>query len=98
MLKKDLLYEPKLKKLFLYHELQLHLVDYLYGGLNYQIEHHLFPNMPRNNLGKVRKVVREFCHEHSVRYHETSVIGSNIEIIKCLNQASRPLREKQTSS
>ena len=74
------------------------VVGFLYGGLNYQIEHHLFPNMPRNNLGKARKVVKDFCYQHSVSYHETSVIGSNIEIIKCLNQASRPLREKRTSA
>ena len=38
------------------------IVDFMYGGLNYQIEHHLFPNMPRNNLGKVRKHVRDFYH------------------------------------
>ena len=29
-----------------------HIVDFLYGGLNYQIEHHLFPNMPRNGCGR----------------------------------------------
>lgn len=28
-------------------------IDWLWGGLNYQIEHHLFPTMPRNNLKKV---------------------------------------------
>jgi fatty acid desaturase len=32
--------------------------DFWYGGLNYQVEHHLFPSMPRNNLKKAQKIVR----------------------------------------
>lgn len=28
-------------------------IDWLWGGLNYQVEHHLFPTMPRHNLSKV---------------------------------------------
>ena len=37
------------------------LVDFMYGGLNYQVEHHLFPNMSRNRLGEAQKIVRPFC-------------------------------------
>ena len=37
------------------------IIDYAYGGLNYQIEHHLFPNMPRNRLIDARAVVKGFC-------------------------------------
>src|SRR5699024_958922 len=37
------------------------LVDVWYGGLNYQIEHHLFPTLARNKLKEARAVVREFC-------------------------------------
>ena len=33
----------------------------LMGGLNYQVEHHLFPNMPRPHLAKAREIVREHC-------------------------------------
>lgn len=71
------------------------ITDLVYGGLNYQIEHHLFPNMPRNNLRKVRDIVQAFCREKSITYYETSVIGSNWEILKYLHQMSRPLRAKQ---
>ena len=71
------------------------ITDLVYGGLNYQIEHHLFPNMPRNNLRKAQKIVREFCQEKSITYHETSVIGSNWEILTYLHRMSRPLRAKQ---
>ena len=71
------------------------ITDVVYGGLNYQIEHHLFPSMPRKNLRKVRDIVKAFCREKSISYYETSVIGSNVEILKYLHRMSRPLRMKQ---
>ncbi|KAI1717767.1 fatty acid desaturase domain-containing protein [Ditylenchus destructor] len=43
-------------------------IDWLWGGLNYQIEHHLFPTMPRNNLKKVMPLVQEFCRENNLPY------------------------------
>jgi len=43
---------------------------YLFGGLDSQIEHHLFPAMPRANLRRARAVVRPFCAEHGVLYTE----------------------------
>ncbi|MFK4247109.1 fatty acid desaturase family protein [Micromonospora chokoriensis] len=52
------------------------LVDALLGGLNYQIEHHLFPSMPRPNLHHAQPLVRQFCAEHDVPYHETTLIQS----------------------
>jgi fatty acid desaturase len=50
--------------------------DLLLGGLNYQIEHHLFPNMPRASLRRARPVVRAYCAELRIPYCETSLIGS----------------------
>jgi fatty acid desaturase len=44
----------------------------LMGGLNYQIEHHLFPSMPRPHLSRARQLVRRHCREHGVAYTETS--------------------------
>lgn len=52
------------------------LVDLLLGGLNYQIEHHLFPSVPRPSLRRVQPLVREFCAERGVPYVECSVVGS----------------------
>lgn len=71
------------------------LIDLLYGGLNYQIEHHLFPNTPRNKLGAVREVVKEFCTSRGIPYHETGVIRSQREILGYLRRVSAPLREKR---
>jgi fatty acid desaturase len=68
------------------------VTDYVYGALNYQIEHHLFPAMPRNQLGRARLVVKEFCAEKAVSYHETGVVQSFREIFESLHEASEPLR------
>ena len=68
------------------------VVDFMYGGLNYQIEHHLFPNMARNKLGAAQKVVRSFCLARSTPYHETGVLGSQREILSFFHQTSAPLR------
>ena len=69
------------------------ITDFWFGGLNYQIEHHLFPNMPRKNLKEAQIVVKAFCKEHSIPYHETGVIQSQREILQSLHEESSPLRE-----
>uniref|UniRef100_A0AC35U4P7 FA_desaturase domain-containing protein n=1 Tax=Rhabditophanes sp. KR3021 TaxID=114890 RepID=A0AC35U4P7_9BILA len=43
-------------------------IDWLWGGLNYQIEHHLFPTMPRHNLNAVMPLVKKFCAENDIPY------------------------------
>ena len=62
------------------------------GGLNHQIEHHLFPSMPTPNLRRSRKLVREFCAEIGVTYHETGLVRSWAESLGQLWTASAPLR------
>jgi fatty acid desaturase len=62
------------------------------GGLNHQIEHHLFPSMPTPNLRKARPVVREFCAEIGVPYHETNLWRSWAEALGQLREAGAPLR------
>lgn len=44
------------------------LMDWFAGGLNYQIEHHLFPQMPRCNLYEVSLLTRQWCAENGVPY------------------------------
>lgn len=62
--------------------------DILYGGLNYQIEHHLFPTMPRKNLKSARELVKKFCREHAIGYHETGTIQAFREILRQLDEVS----------
>ena len=73
------------------------LTDFLYGGLNYQIEHHLFPNMPRNNLRKARKVIKAYCTARSIPYKETDIGRSQVEILQYLHQVSAPLRRERVA-
>jgi fatty acid desaturase len=70
------------------------ITDFLYGGLNYQIEHHLFPSIPRNQMPKLQGIVKPFCEEREVSYHETSTWGSYREIMDFLHEVSAPLRQK----
>ncbi len=46
------------------------LWDFIYGGLNYQIEHHLFPTMPRANFKRAQAIIRPFCLAHGLTYEE----------------------------
>ena len=52
------------------------LVDYFFGGLNYQIEHHLFPTMPRAHLKRARELVRSFTTRESLPYQELNFVGA----------------------
>ena len=56
------------------------------GGLNYQIEHHLFPSMPRDNLRLAQPVVRAYCLEKEIPYTEASLVGSYAIVIRYLNE------------
>ncbi|NCO01905.1 MAG: acyl-CoA desaturase [Epsilonproteobacteria bacterium] len=55
-------------------------VHWFYGGLNTQIEHHLFPKAPRFNLLKVQKMTKEFAKRHNIEYFETTPIQAYIQI------------------
>ena len=70
--------------------------DFLLGGLNYQVEHHLFPNMPRPSLRKAQSLVRDFCAEHGIHYTETSLIGSYAAALRHLHDLGAPLRAQAT--
>jgi fatty acid desaturase len=68
------------------------LVDWVLGGLNYQIEHHLFPTMPRPNLRHAQPLVRAFCHDHNLAYAEASLYGSYAQALRHLHAVGAPLR------
>ncbi len=69
------------------------LTDLLYGSLNYQIEHHLFPTMPRCNIRRAHRIVRAYCAEVGVPYYETSIYRSYCEILSFLHEVGSPLRQ-----
>jgi fatty acid desaturase len=65
----------------------------LMGGLNYQIEHHLFPSMPRPHLRAARTLVREHCRSNDVPYVETTLLSSYRTVIDYLNRVGLTARD-----
>ena len=63
------------------------LVPFMLGGLNYQIEHHLFPTMPRCNLPLAQRIVRAFCVEQGIAYEEDNLVGSYRQALRHLKLA-----------
>ena len=63
------------------------VTTFMLGGLNYQIEHHLFPSMPRPNLRRVQGLVREFCAAAELGYAEESFAESFRQILRHLSDA-----------
>ena len=64
-------------------------VDWFCGGLQYQVDHHLFPSIPRHNLRKVHALVAAFCKQNSVQYHEASMLQGTAEVLGHLKRVSR---------
>ena len=62
------------------------LMDSFMGGLNYQIEHHLFPNMPRPHLARAAQIAREYCDTHKIDYAQTTIGKSYGIVIRYLNR------------
>jgi fatty acid desaturase len=71
------------------------LTDLWYGSLNYQIEHHLFPGMPRLNMRRAQPIIRQFCQEHGIAYYETSFLESYRELLSFLNDIGAALRAER---
>jgi fatty acid desaturase len=65
------------------------LTDFALGGLNYQIEHHLFPSMPRPNLRRSQALIEAFCRQHDVSYCQSSLVGSYVQALRYLHSVGR---------
>ncbi|MFE0801276.1 fatty acid desaturase family protein [Streptomyces sp. NPDC058812] len=68
------------------------LTDWFLGGLNYQIEHHLFPSMPRPHLRLARSMVRAHCRDLGIPYAETGLIDSYRQALRHMHEVGEPLR------
>ncbi|CAE7564791.1 unnamed protein product [Symbiodinium microadriaticum] len=64
-------------------------VDWFCGGLQYQVDHHLFPSLPRHNLKKAHELVESFCKSEGVTYHETDMWVGTKEVLMHLSKVSR---------
>ena len=70
-----------------------YLNGWFMGGLHYQVEHHLFPMIPRHNLYKVRDEVVALCKKHKVPYRCTGLWEGTIEVLSYLGNVTKTLNE-----
>jgi linoleoyl-CoA desaturase len=67
------------------------LLNWYVGGLNFQIEHHLFPRMCHLNYPKIAPIVREVCREHGVTYTSFPTFWQALaEHVRSLRWLGRP--------
>jgi fatty acid desaturase len=64
-------------------------VDFVLGGLNYQIEHHLFPSMPRANLRRSQPIISTYCRRHGIPYAQEGLFASYAHALRYLNTIGR---------
>ncbi len=65
------------------------VTDYFFGPLGCQIEHHLFPAMPRHNLREAGPIVRRVCEEQGIAYYETSPWEAFCQVYRHLRAVAR---------
>lgn len=63
--------------------------DWFTGGLNYQVEHHIFPTIPRHHLPAVARILQQFCLKHSIPYTSESLIEGNKAVHEVLRTVSK---------
>lgn len=64
-------------------------VDFFCGGLQYQVDHHLFPSLPRHNLRQAHALVASFCKAQGVTYHETDMVVGTKEVLSHLSEVTK---------
>ncbi|MFI2456621.1 fatty acid desaturase family protein [Streptomyces sp. NPDC019539] len=73
------------------------IADLALGGLNHQIEHHLFPSMPTPQLRRACPIVRRYCKDLDIPYIETGLIASYRQALTSLHEAGAPIRDARRS-
>jgi fatty acid desaturase len=71
-------------------------LDWFHGGLQFQIEHHLWPRLPRHNLREARKLVKPFCEKHGIRYHEPGFVEGNLNMLRHMRNVALASRDNDT--
>ncbi|KAL2471967.1 Delta(8)-fatty-acid desaturase 2 [Abeliophyllum distichum] len=68
-------------------------MDWFHGGLQFQVEHHLFPRLPRRQLRKVSPFVKELCKKHGLPYNCASFWEANVMTVRTLKNAALQARD-----
>ncbi|BBN16734.1 protein MpFAD13 [Marchantia polymorpha subsp. ruderalis] len=67
--------------------------DWFHGGLNFQIDHHVFPTLPRHNLRKVAPFVKPLCDKYDLPYESVSWWEANLRVLRTLKAAAMEARD-----
>ncbi|KAJ2822179.1 hypothetical protein IWW50_004320, partial [Coemansia erecta] len=67
-------------------------LDWFHGGLQFQIEHHLFPRLPRHKLVRVQPLVKDLCRRHGMEFKEFSFIDGNVYTIRWLGHVAQRVK------
>lgn len=67
-------------------------LEFIHGGLQFQVVHHLFPRLPRHNLGKAQKHVKVFCDEVGIPYVIFGFVRGNKEVVTRLGEVAGQLK------
>ena len=67
-------------------------LDWLHGGLQFQVIHHLFPRMSRHNLRAASLEVLKFCNKHNLEYKRYSFISGNVVVLNHLGYISKMIK------
>jgi len=70
-------------------------LDWFHGGLQFQVEHHLWPRLPRHNLREAAKLVRKYCREQGVTYHTLPWIQAQVQLVGVLKRTAMAVREAE---
>ena len=68
------------------------IINWYVGGLNYQIEHHLFPKISHVHYPAISKIVKEACAEFKLNYIEYptvfEAVKAHVQFLKSMGQPS----------
>ena len=72
------------------------VISWFVGGLNFQVEHHLFPKVSHVHYPAISKIVQKVCRQYNVPYHYipsfTSAIASHFRTMKKFGEAPQQLK------
>ncbi|KAG8147405.1 putative Fatty acid desaturase 1-like protein, partial [Naja naja] len=69
--------------------------DWFTGHLNFQIEHHLFPTMPRHNYYKVVPLVKSLCAKHNIKYECKPLLSAFADVVRLHHAQDEAKRQEE---
>lgn len=68
-------------------------MDWFHGGLQFQVEHHLWPRLPRHNLRRVKEIFESFCKEHKLVYNHATFFKANCMVVDTLKETAKSTKD-----